>query len=285
MLLALIAAICVCHPADLPPHDQSSVFRAVTSEGVGGVKLPEPTFRDGQTAEEQKAALAKVAGSTRGAGEMLQSSISAPHRLLMADVKTEDATIRTGDLVYVLRGAGLDAIQPEEAFREFRGESIDVANMRFKVQLLAAEDLKGSKADAPAANEWLIHSTGRLLDRLSVESTDRIEATRSEDSVIFASRADPAFGPDSAFPNRWSTITLKSTGDVLGDAKPYAGGISYAKLTRLKDQPDAVLVEVHFAYVEPRAWFDGAPILRSKFGLIAQDQVRRIRRELLKAKR
>ena len=285
MLHALIASICVCLPADLPPHDQNAVFRAVTTEGVAGVKLPEPTFRDGQTADEQKAALAKVAGSARGADEMLQDSVSAPHKLFMADVKADDATVRTGELVYVLRGAGLNAIDPEQAFREFRGESIDVANMRVKVQLLANEDLKEAKADATAANEWLIHSTGRLLDRLSVESTDRVEATRSEDSVIFASRADPAFGPDAPFPNRWATITLKSTGDVLGDARPYAGGIGYAKMTRLKDQPEAVLVEFHFAYVEPRAWFDGAPILRSKFGLISQDQVRRIRRELLKAKR
>jgi hypothetical protein len=41
-----------------------------------------------------------------------------------------------------------------------------------------------------------------------------------------------------------------------------------------------LLVEAHFAFAEPRAWFDGAPILRSKLSLIAQDQIRRLRREL-----
>ena len=56
-------------------------------------------------------------------------------------------------------------------------------------------------------------------------------------------------------------------------------------MTRLAGLATAVVVEVHFAFAEPLAWFEGDPILRSKFGLIAQDQVRRLRRELLKAKR
>ena len=34
------------------------------------------------------------------------------------------------------------------------------------------------------------------------------------------------------------------------------------------------------AFVEPNEWFQGAPILRSKFSVIAQDQIRSLRREL-----
>ena len=36
------------------------------------------------------------------------------------------------------------------------------------------------------------------------------------------------------------------------------------------------------AFVEPQGWFQGNPILRSKISLIAQDQVRQIRREIEK---
>jgi hypothetical protein len=37
---------------------------------------------------------------------------------------------------------------------------------------------------------------------------------------------------------------------------------------------------MHGGFVEPREWFQGNPVLRSKLGLIAQDQIRRLRREI-----
>ena len=58
--------------------------------------------------------------------------------------------------------------------------------------------------------------------------------------------------------------------------------MSYAKISRLKEPEGALLVEFHAAFSEPEAWFQGAPILRSKFAPIAQDQIRKLRRELLK---
>jgi len=286
----LILAIFLFIPAGSPAHEGNPILRAVIADGLAvgevRVKLPEPTFRDGQTAEQQRAALVEVAGSSRGADEMLQSSVSAPHKLRTKDVKAEGAILRTVDLYFVLRGVDLDAIKSEEAFDQLGGKPVEAANMRYEARVLKPDDLKDAP-DAPATasdHEWLIHTTGRLLDRIAVESTDRVVASRTDDSLTFASRSDPSFGPEDKFPNRWTTITLKSTGDVLGPAKPYAGSIGYVKLTRLKGMDGALAVEAHVAFAEPMAWFDGAPILRSKFGLIAQDQVRRLRRELLKRK-
>ncbi len=37
---------------------------------------------------------------------------------------------------------------------------------------------------------------------------------------------------------------------------------------------------MHMAFVEPDGWFQGAPILRSKFSAVAQDQIRSLRRGL-----
>jgi hypothetical protein len=284
----IFATIALVSP-DLPAHDRNPVLRATIDEGLAigevRVKLPEATFRDGQTAEGQRAALVEVAGSSRGADEMLQPSISAPHRLRIRDVQAEGATVRAGDIYFILRGVDLDAIEPEEAFRQLGGEPTEAGNMRFEVRVLKADDFKDPPTALASGHEWLTHANGRLLDRIAVESTDRVVTSRSADSLVFAARTDPSFGPKTPFPNRWSTITLKATGDVLGPPEPYAGGIGYVKMTRLKGLEGAVAVEIHFAFAEPRAWFDGAPILRSKFGLIAQDQVRRLRRELLKPKR
>ena len=289
MLNPLVLAMLALSPTALPTHDRNPVLRATIDEGLAigdvRVKLPEATFRDGQSVDQQRAALVEVAGSSRGADEMLQPSISAPHKLRTRDIKAEGATLRAGDIYFLLRGVDLDAIQPEEAFRQLGGEPTEAGNMRFEVRALKADDFKDPPAVLPSDREWLMHAKVRLLDRIAVESTDRIVASRSADYLVFASRTEPIFGTMTDDPNRWSTITLKATGDVYGPPEPYAGGIGYVKMTRLKGLERAVAVEIHFAFAEPRAWFDGAPILRSKFGLIAQDQVRRLRRELLKPKR
>lgn len=271
-------------PADLPGHDRNAVYRAAVEQGleVGGVReaLPEPTFRDGQSAEEQKAALAEIAGSKRGAEEMLQRSVSAPHKLRLGDKKVEGAVIRSGDLYLVLRGANLDAIDPADAIGRFKGEPVEAANMRFEVHVLAPEEAAKAPAPPAAGSEWLSHAKGRLLDRILLEATDRLAASRSADSLILASKTDPGFTAEGPFPNRWSTVAVKATGDEVGPPRPFAGGIGYVKMTRLAGEDDALLVEAHFAFAEPSDWFDGAPILRSKLGLIAQDQVRRLRREV-----
>lgn len=267
-------------------HDRNSVFHSVVDEGlsVGGAvaKLPAPTFRDGQSADGQRAALREVAGSTRAAEEMLQASISAPHRLRLRDTKAEGATLRSGDLYFVLRGVDLDAIRPEEAFRQARSGPVEAANMRFEARVLTPDDLKGSPAAPASEDEWYTHATGRLLDRIAIESTDRVVVSKSAESLVFAARTDPRFGPDAKFPNRWSTVEPKATGDAFGPPQPFPGGVGYVKITRLTGLDKAAVVEVHFAFAEPLAWFHGDPILRSKFGLIAQDQVRRLRRELQK---
>jgi hypothetical protein len=37
---------------------------------------------------------------------------------------------------------------------------------------------------------------------------------------------------------------------------------------------------MHAAFAEPEGWFQGAPILRSKLSVAAQDQIRALRRSL-----
>jgi hypothetical protein len=161
--------------------------------------------------------------------------------------------------------------------------------MRFETHLLSAEDLKarslGETDSSDARAEWYTHLTGLLLDKIHVEATTRVFATRSAESVVVASSTARAFDSDEKFPNRWWPIVRKGGRDEAGPAKTYAGGISYVKISRLAWKPEALLVEAHFAFAEPKAWFDGAPILRSKLTLIAQDQIRRLRRELAKHQR
>lgn len=277
LVLGLLAIVTAGPPG--PDHEENTVFDAVLHEGlaVGNrvVRLPPPTFIDGQPAEAQRSALRSLAGSDRAVENFLRDSVTAPFILKVDDVDTEGATVRTGDLYFALR-VDLDTIDPAELFTAEESEPVEAGNMRFEAIVLGADDAP----DSAPPNVRFIHSTGRLLDRIAVESTAIVSGSRSADSVVVASKTDRRFDDDDRWPNRWRAIEVILRDPVTVDPKPFAGGIGYAKLTRLADAPGTVLAELHFAFAEPTDWFDGAPILRSKFSLISQDQIRRLRREL-----
>ncbi len=280
-------------PEVAPAHAANPVFRALLDEGFplddqgGKLSFPAPTLRDADDAEAQRAALRQVAGSEAKLGELLRDSVTAPFILKLRDETTKEGDlVRRGDLWFVVH-ADLDAIDPDALSRAGAdGKPIEAGNMRFSSRLIDAAALKARDIAAPRPGEgegevrsWYVHVQGRLLDRIEVDATSRVTATRSAGSWVVASRTAPEFGFDNDFPNVWRPLDK----DVTSSA--YAGGASYVKISRLKAAPGALLVEAHFAFVEPRAWFRGAPILRSKMGLIAQDRIRRLRRELAESQR
>ncbi|CAN5913029.1 hypothetical protein BH23PLA1_BH23PLA1_13310 [soil metagenome] len=266
--------------APAPDHGDNPVFAAILEKeiaiGSERFRLPEPTFRDEQSADEQRAALQELAGTDRGVEAFLRDSVTAPFQLKLQDLRDDQATLRVGSLYFVLH-VDLEAIDPSQPARTDKGKfgPVEAGNMQFHGRVLEADDFQESPVEiAAGSDEWYLHSEGRLLDRIVVETTDRLTASRTEDSIVLASMTDDRW-PD----NRWATLP-RGRDETPGDWQPYVGGIGYTKFTRLKGVEGAVIVEAHFAFVEPRAWFDGAPILRSKFSLIAQDQIRRLRREL-----
>jgi hypothetical protein len=270
----------------LTQSPENPIFQAITTDGltVGGttVKLPAPTLADGQSAEASAAVLKAIAGDDRAARELARDSVTAPFILKTRDVKAGDATIRVVDLWFVVH-ARLDEIDPDQALRQAGDQAVEAGNMRFETKILPENDLRQKKLEPlEGRQEWFTHLSGRLLDRIKVEATDRAVSTRTADSLVVATRTDPAFDTDPRFPNHWAPLSKTGAVETTGPVKPYAGSAGYVKITRLAGVGDALFVEGHMAFVEPRDWFDGNPILRSKIGVIAQDQIRRLRREIQK---
>lgn len=271
-------------PAQDPAHQRNQVYTGVLRDGLkaGGttVSLPAPTFRDDLDEAGRRAALLKVCGSEQALSNFLRDSVTAPYVLKTNDSKTEDAIIRSIDLWFVVR-ADMSKLDPVKLIGQTDEKAVEVGNMRFEQRLLTADDLKPKnrtarlEGDAP---HWFVDLKGRLLDRIAFEAVDEAMATRAEDSMVVAARVDPAFDAPGEPSNHWKNLRED------GPANPYQGGASYAKISRLKlkEADDALIVEVHAAFAEPNAWFQGAPILRSKISPVVQDQVRRLRRELLK---
>ncbi len=267
-----------------PAHRANTVYvealrSGLASEGQAD-PLPPPMLKDDMDAAAQRAVLLRVAGSERAVDDLLRDSVTAPYVLKVRDQKQKDATIRLVDLWFVVR-ADLNALDPAEVAGQSSGKPVEAGNMRFESRLLKDEEMKAKGKSARHGRElsrWYVELKGLLLDRIELEAIDEAVATRSAESLVIAARADPTLGPGS---NRWRNVG-KDAGD--GSYRPYEGGISYAKISRLKEPEGALLVEFHAAFSEPQAWFRGAPILRSKFSLIAQDQIRSLRRELLKGR-
>ena len=285
----LLASFLTTQTQAEPAHAQNAVYKEVLDRGleVGGQKiaLPRPRLIDGQDEAAQRAALREVVSSDRALEDLLRDSVTAPYVIKVRDMKTTDATIRIADVWFVVY-ADLEQVDfGQEAARSDQKE-VEVANMWFQTRLLKEADLQtaGIKPPQTAAgqNSWYTHVHARLLDRIDFETTNQVVATQSPDSMVVASRTDPAFAKVPALANSWKPLTREETKKSGEPAKPYEGGLSYAKISRLALKPGAILVEMHMAFVEPDGWFQGAPILRSKFSVIAQDQIRSLRRELAK---
>lgn len=270
-----------------PEHRKNSIYTAVLQDGwtaAGAtVRFPRPLLQDGMQDVAQREALLRRAGSDRALADLLRDSVTAPFILEVHDQKGAAATIRVVDLWFAVR-ADLKEFDPLDVARQTSGKASEAGNMRFESRLLGDEELKRlgrSTETGESLSRWFAQVKGRLLDRIAVQATDEAAATRTEESLVIASRSDPAFDQVPELANQWRRIGRDAGSEP---ATPYAGGMSYAKVSRLRHPEGTLLVEFHGAFSEPDGWFQGAPILRSKFAPIAQDQIRRLRRELLKAR-
>jgi hypothetical protein len=285
---AIILAAGFVQQAKLEPeHARNDVYAQVLKDGLKSgaetVTLPSPRLIDGQGAAAERAALREVAGSDEAVEALLRKSVTAPFILKVPDHKTSGATIRSADLWFVVYADLKQVDFAKEAGRTDQKE-VEVANMWFQTGLLKAEDIKNAgvkPAEAvPDQSEWFSYVHGKLLDRIDFEATNRVVASQTADSIVIASRTDPSFGKATAHANAWKPLAKGDAPTPDEAKKPYEGGISYAKISRLAMREGALLVEMHMAFVEPDGWFQGAPILRSKFNIAAQDRIRSLRREL-----
>jgi hypothetical protein len=283
---ALAAVALAAAPEPAGPHAANDLYQELQGEGVTlagkRIMFPAPMLRDDLTAAEERAALRRLAGSEGGVDELLRNSVTAPVVVRLRDEKAADGTlIRIADVGFAVH-ATLDEIDPARLTgRGDDSKPVEAGNMRFTNRFLGDDELARCgirKADPKL--EWYSHSKADLLDRIRVETTSRGRGTRSEGSWIIASRTDPRFDRDADAPNRWVALDRGGKGQPLGEPRLYAGGASTTRISRLASLLGALWVEGHVAFAEPHAWFEGAPILRSKITLVAQDQVRRLRREL-----
>jgi hypothetical protein len=260
------------------------------SQGVtiGGtaIKLPSPTLIDGLGAKEQKAALEQITDASHPLDRLLRRSVVAPFVLKLSSEPTDSANepARRVDLWFVVYGTLEDVAGQDFASRwsDMAGGKDSAKELPARSGELKPEEIAERKLNQGLGeDEHFLFSTSNLFERARISATRQAVVTRTDDSLLVAARVDPRFDDDKEYPNQWQPIARDKAGKpAAGKVHPYAGAAFYAKVTKLAEPAGALFVEYHQAFNEPKDWFHGANLLRSKLPILAQDSVREFRRRL-----
>ena len=121
-----------------------------------------------------------------------------------------------------------------------------------------------------------------ILKRVIVRGVARSQRDEAENDITIAWLMDLRFTRDNESPNTWAAIELDDDGTRSeGPRQPFAGAGGFARVSRLAELPDACLVELRMVLHEPRDWFRGDHVLRSKIPILMQESARRFRRRVM----
>ena len=264
---------------------QQLIERGVIITNDEVIRLPAPTLGDGSSAAEQRARVEAIPEMRCDWNALTRRSAVAPFVLKIGPPDGQSAGIgRQVDLWFVVYGdfnvlTSDDFLQAQ--FRSASNDDDDAGN-RPRTKLLSDANLTSRGIALPKdVSSYYVAAEFTFLDKVRVRGTTHSVKSSSPDSVVVASLLDPAFAADAEFPNAWQSITRDAANKrQLGTWQPFAGFGSYVKATRLVEPAGAVLIEYHVAFAEPRKWFNGANLLRSKLPIAAQEAVRKFRRSL-----
>ncbi len=263
------------------------ITKGVTMSDGSTFKLPRPLLVDGLDAAEQRAVLAKLCDARTPLRAVLRKSSRAPIvvkiRTLRARQKEEPA-IRSIDFWFVAHG-DWDILNSKDFLQSLtKHDEEGQGHIVSKSGILTDEEMAQRKLTLPKQDgreERFVYTTFSMFDLVELSTTRLAVLVRGRDSVLAAAKIDPRFDHDRDYPNQWRPLVRNELAEVhLGPAHPYHWGGGYAKITRLKQPADAVMIECHLVYEEPYAWFEGANLVRQKGPLMVQEQVRTFRRKL-----
>jgi len=260
------------------PLYQTILEKGLVAGGVT-VKLAPPILRAGQTEADRRAALKAVI--TQPMDEFLRDSVNAPFQLRVRDVPYPGGLIREVDLWFAIH-ANLDEINLDDlAGKKDQASHAEAGNMSFSIRTLTDPELKIPLKSLPGIIDRHVVSKAVLLDRIEVTTINHVSASKTSGAVLFASMTDPAYSEGGSLSNRWLPLARPGEKAEVGSPRTYEGSVAYSRVSPISEKPSILLVESHLAFAEPKGWFNGTAILRSKLGLIAQDQVRQLRREMI----
>jgi hypothetical protein len=263
---------------------QNPLFHELVTKGVAvGPKtfapLSAPFLADGLDAKGQMAIIKNLVGNQGQLDDVFRDSLVAKHFFKIREIKPSnpEAPAHEMDIWFVAYG-DLDRLAKKDLQTIF-----SVGRKDTKLTLLTKDDLakRNLRQDNPS-HESFMHISYTVFDQVQVSMTTHVMTSQMPDSFIIARRAHPSFTGDAEFPNQWQQLKEDGAGKPVpaGSPVPYEGFAQYMKFTRLAEPKGALFVEYHQVFTEPKGWFNGQNVLRTKLPLLVQTEVRAFRREL-----
>ena len=267
-------------------HASNPVFSLLISDGFDcagdNVPLPRPILQDSMTDQAQQKALEDALGTEIPLDEFLKDSPTAPVVVKIRNVPYKEGTARALDLLFTIHGKlsdfDLGKMQPGAGgTASGKGGSMSIETRPIDDAILESHGIKRI-----ANHDLYSQLKFSVLEKIGLGLTCRSFTTVSEHSVVVAFRSVSDLDSDKNNANRWWPLVAKGEDLVAGEpSQNYPGMAGFAKLSQLGPHPEFVLVEAHLVFAEPEKWFNGAATLRSKLGLVAQFQVRALRKEIV----
>lgn len=267
------------------PELDAVLTQGVAFPGAQMRKLRPPTLLDGMGAAAQQQAIEAVLAMRKGRPltykEFTVDNLNTPNVLLIDQDPQYDGNYpgHSINLWFVVFGDLKKVSDPKFLKEQFKPDKTS------RIDVLTPAELKQRQVvprKIAGGDEWFVHGTFKLLPadvRVQVQATERVVETTTKESTTIAGQIDRRFDSDAKFPNEWRPAP---GGVVGGQAILYYSSGSYSKVTKLIQPVGALLVEYHFVYDEPEAWFGGANLLRSKFPQSTPSDVRSFRRDVKK---
>jgi len=288
-----LASLTVMSLASTGLAQQNAVLLELVEKGVpmpdgSRIRLPPPTMEDNLDAAAQLAAIQRIAQPNHTAEDLLRKSVVAPLVLDIHAIQGATPTARGIDFWFVAYGDW--ATLNSQSFVEGLVKTTDRETSDRRVSRsgtltdaeLAVRGLRSKLGEG--LEERYSYATFSLFDRVEISATQHAVFHRGPESMVVAAKIDPRFLSDAQYPNLWRPLK-RDAADKLqaGPPQPYLSAGYYGKVSRLRSPEGAVFIEYHLVFDEPRGWFGGSNLLRSKLPLIVQDEVREFRRKWAKA--
>jgi hypothetical protein len=225
---------------------------------------------------------------------LTKKQVVAPYVLKISDVKPtkgDSKTIRLVEFYFVIH-ADMKRLE-EESFLKGQAEEReqkDDEETKASGEEIKPEELKSLGINVDQAEnrpERYYQGTFPLFGRVRVEGVGHSYYTKTEESSFLASTLEAKFANDEKHAAKWIPLTRDDkTGKLIeGKPQPYTGAGAYTKATVLAEPKGAVFVEQHIVFDEPKGWFNGANLLRSKLPIVVQDEIRLLRRRAMGEKK
>ena len=274
-LFAMFSASVACaQPA--PPLSDPTKDKVRFPSG-DSFSLALPTLSVGQSDKQRMDQLTALAG---GAGwkRFSRNSVVAPVAIDVKYLNGADGS-RVGHSLHAafVVHASLETLKDKDLMQQLFANESSSGKTESKSEGQVSDKVLIERGITKTENTSFANAEIALLKKVTVRGVLQVQKSESENGIDFAFRLDKRFNDADQTSNAWSRIGKDKA--TLPDWTPYSGAAGYLVVRRLPELESACLIECRVLLHEPKEWFNGSNLLRSKLPLMIQETARSFRRQ------